>query len=126
MIEEIRGPLESICGAVDGALAATVMGFDGLPVDSYGIEPADDDGEVDLESLLVEFSNLLGQVKSSAQMFSAGGLEEMSIASERVTTIIRPLGEEYFLALALRPLGNTGKGRYLLRIHAPQLAAFLA
>ena len=124
MIEEIQIPLQKICGAVDGALAATVMGFDGLPVDAYHHQ--EPEGELDVTSLLVEFSSLLGQVKASAQMFSAGGLEELSIRSERLTTIIRPLGEDHFVALAMLPPGNSGKGRYLLRLHAPELARFLA
>ncbi|MCA9555307.1 MAG: hypothetical protein KC933_35065 [Myxococcales bacterium] len=124
MIEEIQIPLQKICGSVDGALAATVMGFDGLPVDAYTHhEPG---GELDISSLIIEFSSLLGQVKASAQMFAAGGLEEFSVRSERLTTIIRPLGEEHFIALALLPAGNTGKGRYLLRIHAPELIRFLS
>lgn len=71
MIEEIQIPLQKICGSVDGALAATVMGFDGLPVDAYTHhEPG---GELDISSLIIEFSSLLGQVKASAQMFAAGG-----------------------------------------------------
>jgi predicted regulator of Ras-like GTPase activity (Roadblock/LC7/MglB family) len=123
VIEEIQGPLQEICGRLDGALAATVMGFDGLPVDAYHHQEAGED--LDISSLLVEFSSLLGQVKASAQMFAAGGLEELSVRSERLTTLIRPLGDEYFLALALRPDANTGKGRYLLRIHAPGLTRFL-
>lgn len=123
MIDEIRGPLESICGAVDGALAATVMGFDGVPVDTY--EHARPEGDTEVNSLLIEYSSLLEQVKRSAQMFEAGALEELSIRSEHVTTLIRPLNEEFFLALALRHPGYAGKGRYLLRMHAPRLAEFL-
>ena len=124
MIEEIHGPLASICSAVDGAIAASVMGFDGLPVQDYEHAVGDDDP--DISSLLVEFSTLLGQVKASGQMFAAGDLQELSIRSESVTTLIRPINAEYFMALALRPAANAGKGRYLLRVHAPKLADFLS
>ncbi len=123
MIDEIHKPLKAICDAVPGALGATVMGFDGVPVDSY--EHREPDGETDVGALLIEYSNLLGQVKNSAQMFAAGDLEEFSIRSENLTAVIRPLNEEFFLALALCSPLHAGKGRYLLRLHAPPLAEFL-
>jgi predicted regulator of Ras-like GTPase activity (Roadblock/LC7/MglB family) len=101
------------------------MGVDGIPVTAYEVEGVADDG-VDVSSLLIEYSSLISQVQRSAQMFAAGGLEELSITSERLTMIIRPVTGEYFLALAMRSNANFGKGRYLLRIHAPQLATELS
>ncbi|MEQ8273402.1 MAG: roadblock/LC7 domain-containing protein [Deltaproteobacteria bacterium] len=125
MIDEIRGPLEKIHQGVDGALAITLMGMDGLPVDT--LHPtASDHEDLDVSSLVVEYSTLLNQVKSSAQMFAAGGLEELAISSEHLTMIIRPVTDEYFLALALTPGANFGKGRYLLRVLAPTLAGALS
>jgi predicted regulator of Ras-like GTPase activity (Roadblock/LC7/MglB family) len=115
--------LRTICSSVDGAVGATLMGVDGIPVQQYEVEG--DSGGVDVASLLIEYSSLIGQVQRSAQMFAAGGLEELSISSENLTTIIRPVTGEYFLALALKSNANFGKGRYLLRIHAPRLAAEL-
>jgi predicted regulator of Ras-like GTPase activity (Roadblock/LC7/MglB family) len=117
MDNEFRTPLRAICTAMPGAVAATLMGSDGIPVETVQAEP----NEVDVGSLLVEYAALLDQVRRSAQMFEAGSLEELAIASEHLTTIIRPLNPEYFLALALTPAASAGKGRYLLRIHAPQL-----
>jgi hypothetical protein len=42
-----------------------------------------------------------------------------------MTTVIRLLNESYFIALALSPTGNLGKGRYLLRVNAHKLAESL-
>lgn len=125
MIDEIRGPLQRICGRLKGALGATVMGVDGLTVDSVAATPAPRT-DADVESLLVEYSSLLGQVQRSAQMFAAGHLEELTISSEHLTTLIRPLTDEYFIALTLGPQASVGKGRYLLRIHARELTGVLA
>ena len=108
--------------ALDGALSASIMGVDGLPVDQVDV----DAGDVDVSSLMVEFSSLLGQVRRSAQMFAAGGLEELTISSENITAIIRPITEDYLLCLALRPGANFGKGRYLLRVNASKLVAPLS
>lgn len=121
-MDELRAPLESMMSAVHGALAASIMGVDGLPVDAVEIDP----GEVDVSALMVEYSSLLNQVQRSAQMFAAGGLEELSISSENLTAIIRPINAEYLLCFALRPQANFGKGRYLVRLHAPKLASALA
>ena len=122
-MNDLREPLESIINALDGgALAASIMGMDGLPVDAIEL----DSGDVDVSALLVEFSSLLNQVQKSAQMFAAGGLEELAIRSEHLTTIIRPITPDYLLCVAMRPDANFGKGRYLLRINAPKLASALA
>jgi hypothetical protein len=40
-------------------------------------------------------------------------------------TLIRTLGDTYFLALTMAPNGNFGKGRYLMRTAAPKLMAEL-
>ena len=40
-------------------------------------------------------------------------------------TLIRTLNDTYFLALAMRPDGNLGKGRYMMRTAAPKLLAEL-
>lgn len=134
-MSDFEARLKTICSAVEGAVAATLMGVDGIPIQAYQVEPQGappSEGELDVQSLLIEYSSLLAQVQRSAQMFAAGGLEELSITSERLAMIIRPVTPEYFVALALRstsPGGvgaNFGKGRYLLRIHGPQLAAELA
>jgi predicted regulator of Ras-like GTPase activity (Roadblock/LC7/MglB family) len=68
---------------------------------------------------------VLSQLTQTAQQLKTGEVSELSINSERVITLIRLVSPEYFLALALRPDGNWGKGRYLLRITAPKVRAEL-
>ena len=48
-------------------------------------------------------------------------ISEVSINSERVVTLMRMITPEYFIVLAMRPEGNYGKGRYLMRVVAPKL-----
>ena len=38
---------------------------------------------------------------------------------------MRALNDEYFLAFAVRPTGNFGKARYVLRVLAPKFQAEL-
>ena len=59
-------------------------------------------------------------------MLEAGVAEEIAVGSEKLVTVIRTLGDQYFLALAMLPEGNMGRGRYNLRIAAPKILAELA
>jgi predicted regulator of Ras-like GTPase activity (Roadblock/LC7/MglB family) len=121
-----RQTLDRICGSLDGVISATVMGTDGLPVETViGDAPARDDDAVEVDALLVEYSSLLDQVQRIAQVFAAGGLEEMAIRSERMVTVMRVVTPEYFVALALTPEASYGKARFLLRVHADRLLAEL-
>ena len=54
-----------------------------------------------------------------------GGVSEISIKAEKLTIVVRVLNSDYFLALALGPDGNFGKGRFLMRVVAPRLQAEL-
>ena len=126
-MNEFRDSLERIVGQVDGMILASVMGMDGLPVDTVaGPALASEDAELEVSALFIEFSTLIEQARRSAQMFAAGGLDELAIKAENFTTIIRLITPEYYLALALAPDGNFGKARYLARLQAPVLARALA
>lgn len=121
-VMSFRTQLESVVDQVDGALACTIMGLDGIAVETHQLPNAE---ELDLGGAWVEFANLLSQLTQTAQQLKTGGVTELSIGSERMITLIRLVSPEYFLALALRPDGNWGKGRYLLRITAPKVRAEL-
>lgn len=115
-----REHLNEIC-RVEGAVAASVMGFDGIAIDTVSPEET----SLDLETLLVEFSGLMGQVRQVAEGLHAGTLQELSVGTEALTTHLRVLNDEFFLLLAIAPEGNHGKGRFLMRINAPKLQAEL-
>lgn len=111
-----REHLEEVC-RTEGTIAASVMGFDGIAIDT--VTPAEPD--FDINSLLVEYTAILGQVRTAAEVLQTGNVSELSIGTEKLTTLLRPINSEFFLVLAMRPDGNYGKGRYLLRVTAPLL-----
>ena len=117
-----RAHLESVVNQVDGALACSVMGFDGISVETY---QKDEAGELELNGAWVEYANLLTQLKNAADVLKTGAVTELSVNSDKVMTIIRLVSAEYFLVLALKSEGNYGKGRYVLRITAPKVKAEL-
>lgn len=114
--------LESVVSSVDGAVACSVMGFDGIAVETHQADAAND---LELQTAWVEFANVLTQLKTAAEQLKTGAVQEVSIQSDNVHTLMRLVTPEYFLVLALKPEGNFGKGRYALRIAAPKVKAEL-
>jgi|APLak6261679142_1056127.scaffolds.fasta_scaffold00004_174 predicted regulator of Ras-like GTPase activity (Roadblock/LC7/MglB family) len=118
-----REHLEAVVSAVDGSVFCSVMGFDGISVDTHQPDArAEDVAALDLNAALVEYGNLLGQLKNAAQGLKTGAVSEMSVNSEKLLTIMRMVNQDYYVVLALLPEGNYGKGRYALRLAAPKLA----
>ncbi|MFO0692091.1 MAG: roadblock/LC7 domain-containing protein [Polyangiales bacterium] len=109
--------LEEVVTGTDGGIAALLMGFDGIAVDHY----VRDDGSVDVDSIGMEYSVVLKDIQKAATMLDAGDAQEVAIRAERMTTLIRIVNEQYFVALAVTPSGNVGKGRFLLRTRVPKM-----
>lgn len=116
-----RENLMKLVDNVEGGLAGLLMGFDGIPVESYTRDPK----SLDILNVGMEFSYILTQVRRAAESLDVGNVQEIAIRTETLNIIIRVLTPEYFLALALGPGGNFGKGRYLLRVVAPKLQSEL-
>jgi predicted regulator of Ras-like GTPase activity (Roadblock/LC7/MglB family) len=94
------------------------MGFDGIAVETHQLDGGED---LDLSTAWVEFANVLSQLKSATEALKTGAVSELSINTEKLVTLMRLVTPEYFLVLALKPDGNYGKGRYVLRITAPKI-----
>ena len=114
--------LQGVVDQVEGALACSVMGFDGISVETHQKDTVDD---VELQNTWVEYANVLSPVRNAAELLRTGEVAEVSINTEKVITLMRMVSPEYFLVLALRPDGNYGKARYVLRIAAPRVRAEL-
>lgn len=114
--------LQEVVASVDGALACSVMGFDGIAVETHQVGTVDD---VELSNTWVEYSNVLSGLQNAAELLAAGTVTEVSINTEKVITLMRLLSPEYLLVLAMKPTGNYGKGRYVLRLAAPKIKAEL-
>lgn len=117
-----REDLEALCGRVEGSIAASLMGFDGIAIETAEVKAPEG---VDLATLLVEYSGIISQVRQAADTLTMGKTSEVSIRTERMVAVARPLTADYFLMLALSPEGNVGRARYELRIAGPKLAAQL-
>ena len=119
-----RENLQRIVDNVEGSIAGLLMGFDGIAVESY-TRPHTSGEPFDINTVGMEFSFILSQVRKAAEALEVGGVQEIAVRADRLSIIIRVLSADYFLALALGENGNFGKGRYLLRVTAPKLQAEL-
>jgi predicted regulator of Ras-like GTPase activity (Roadblock/LC7/MglB family) len=113
--------LRKVVDNVDGAIAAVIMGLDGIPVDSYVRQT----NAVDVNTVGMEFSFILTQVRKAGDSLQVGGLEELSVRAQRLVLVCRMLTPQYFVAIAIAPEGNFGKARYLARLAQPALVAAL-
>jgi predicted regulator of Ras-like GTPase activity (Roadblock/LC7/MglB family) len=114
--------LKEIVDKTDGGIAGLIMDSEGIAVDSY----ARDGAPFDINTVGIEFGVVLGSIKRAAESLDAGKAHEVAIGTDKMITLIRTLGDGYFLAVAIRPDGNFGKGRYMMRTVAPRLLAELA
>ena len=119
-----RQNITNLVEKVDGAVAAVLMGFDGITVDSFAT-PGHDGALPDIQTLAMEFAHLIAQARRTLQSLNAGALEEFTLRAESLTLVVRVLTQEYFLACAVLPNGNLGKARFLMRMTAPALRADL-
>ena len=114
--------LREIVDKTDGGVAGLIMDSEGIAVESYAREGA----PLDINTVGIEFGIVLGSIKRAAESLDAGKAHEVAIGTDKMITLIRTLGDGYFLAFAIRPDGNFGKGRYMMRTVAPRLLAELA
>jgi len=113
--------LKKVVDNVDGGMAAVVMGLDGIPVETY-IKAAD---RIDVNTVAMEFSFILTQIRKAGDSLAVGSLEELSVKAQRLTLVCRMISPQYFVAIAMAPEGNFGKCRYLVRMASPALSAEL-
>lgn len=106
---------------VGGGIGAVVMGYDGIAIDEYLPETS----EFDMQLLVVEYANLLKEIKRTVDVLQSGEMEEVSVATNNSRALVRVINDDFFLFLVIAADGNYGKGRYLLRREAPKLRAAL-
>lgn len=101
---------------VDGAVSAMIIGTDGMSVQEYTREKL-----VDLTGLSAEASAMIKDISLAADNLGLGEAREFSIVSDRCGIIMRKINPDYYLALVIKPDGNYGKGRFILKTAIPKI-----
>jgi predicted regulator of Ras-like GTPase activity (Roadblock/LC7/MglB family) len=113
-----RDSIRNFVDNTEGAQAGLLMDLEGIAVETYAREGS----SCDVEVVGAEASVVVKAIQRAGEMLDVGPMREISFQSDDMTTLIRILNDNYFVALTLGPGGNIGKGRYMLRTAAPQLA----
>jgi len=108
--------LKETVDKVDGAVSAMIIGRDGMSVQEYAREKL-----VDLTGLSAEASAMIKDISLAADNLGLGEAREFSIISDRCGIIMRKINTDYYLALVIKPDGNYGKGRFILKTAIPKL-----
>ncbi len=113
--------LQRIVDRTPGAQGAILMGFDGIPVlQAEAAEP-----KVDIESVAMEFSFRFIELVKAAESLELGKIHDVTIKTDAGVVIARVLTDDYFVCLFVDDPVHLGKGRYVLRVEAVELAGQL-
>ncbi len=108
--------LRRIAERVEGTQAVSLIGVDGIPIDSYR--------SGDAPSLDTVAAELGAFVKASVRPRTGsetGAVQQLALVTEGSIAILSRVTEEYYLLLLLARDGNFGRGRFELRKAAAAL-----
>jgi predicted regulator of Ras-like GTPase activity (Roadblock/LC7/MglB family) len=107
-----KAALEAILERTEGSLGALIMGLDGIAVERSLKESGQ---EANLDVAAAEFTSLVRNAQKAGKDTGLGNLRELMISLDGAVVIMRLLGKEYFVVLAITPEGNLGRARFELR-----------
>lgn len=103
-----REVLSALRDRVEGAVAASLIGLDGIAVETIG------DGEVPLDVLGAEFGTFIKSIRNTNTELNTGDVLQFALVTEKYTTFMSQITPEYYILLVLGPDGNYGRARFEL------------
>jgi predicted regulator of Ras-like GTPase activity (Roadblock/LC7/MglB family) len=105
-----RESLEQTLSAVPGALALSLVGDDGI-----GIESAVRESPVDLDNLSAELTTFIRGLSTAHADLKLGRLQQVALMSPEYVSILASVTPEYYLLCVMERRGFFGKARYELK-----------
>lgn len=103
-----REVLSGIHDRVEGALAVSLIGLDGIAIESVN------DDSVPLDVLGAEFGGFIKSIRLSNTELNTGDVLQFALVTEKYITFLSAVTTEYFILFVLRPDGNYGRARFEL------------
>ena len=103
--------LRAVAVRVPEAEAIMIIGTDGIPIEKLMLRP-----DPNLEAVAAEHTTLLRASMSAAADTGLGGLQELAITTEWMTTLLVAITADYFLFASLAPGAVVGRARFALRL----------
>jgi len=110
-VSSFSDALRAVAVRVPEAEAIMVIGTDGIPIEKLMLRP-----DPNLEAVAAEHTTLLRASMSAAADTGLGGLQELAITTERMTTLLVAITADYFLFASLAPGAVVGRARFALRL----------
>jgi len=103
-----REVLRGIGDRVEGTLAVSLIGLDGIAVETVSYD------SVPLEAMGAEFGGFIKSVRVTNTELDTGEVLQFSLVTEKYIAFLSAVTSEYYLLLVLRPDGNYGRARFEL------------
>ncbi len=103
-----RHVLQGICDRVEGTLAISLMGLDGIAVDSIN------GNGIPLDVMGAEFGGFVRSIRLSNTELKMGEVLQFSLVTETMIVFLSAITPEYYVLLVLGPNGNYGRARFEL------------
>ena len=100
--------LRSVGDRVDGTLAVSLIGLDGIAVETVTYDA------VPLEAMGAEFGGFIKSVRVTNTELDTGEVLQFSLVTEKYIAFLSAVTSEYYVLLVLRPDGNYGRARFEL------------
>jgi predicted regulator of Ras-like GTPase activity (Roadblock/LC7/MglB family) len=93
---------------IEGALAVSLIGLDGIAVETVGA------GQVPLDVLGAEFGGFVKSIRQTNTELDTGDVLQFALVTEKYITFLSEVTPEYYILLVLQPDGNYGRARFEL------------
>lgn len=103
-----REVLSAIRDKVDGTIAVSLIGLDGIAIETIR------NGSVPLDILGAEFGGFVKNIRLSNTELDTGDVLQFALVTEKYITFLSAVTPEYYVLLVLRPDGNYGRARFEL------------
>jgi predicted regulator of Ras-like GTPase activity (Roadblock/LC7/MglB family) len=100
--------LTRIKADVDGTLAVSLIGLDGIAIETINKQA------VPLDVLAAEFGGFIRSIRLSNTELNTGEVLQFSLTTEKYITFLSAVTPEYFILLVMKPDGNYGRARFEL------------
>ena len=100
--------LDGILERVEGAKAISLLGLDGIAIESVNHD------DIALDVLGAEFGGFIKQIRVANTDLDTGEVLQFSLVTEKYVTFLSSVTPDYFILLVLAPSGNYGRARFEL------------
>jgi predicted regulator of Ras-like GTPase activity (Roadblock/LC7/MglB family) len=100
--------LRGILNRVEGAVAISLIGLDGIAIESIS------ENGIALDVVGAELGSFIKSIRVSNTDFNTGDVLQFALVTEKYITFLSAVTPDYFVLLILRPDGNYGRARFEL------------